>query len=450
MARAWFRPLTKLPRLARKDSFVLSSSFVITLVMRLVSTIVLTRLLTPEAFGAMGIIMSLTYVVQMVSDVGFADFVIRHKDGDDPRFLDVIWTIRLIRSVILTIVLFALSGPICALIGKPELKTLCEAFSFYFVIEGATSLSLFTALRHKAVARYNLVDLIVNGLQIVITIGFAALLRTYWAFLIGLVVGDLIRAVLSYVLFANSRRRIRFDRSYAAEQFRFARYVTGSSIMTLVLSQSDKLVLSRLFPLDTLGLYVMAANLASVPILFSNSYSAQLLYPRYAGVWRDAPETLPKAYYQAQMPLSFLYMLGAGGLIAGAPVVVEILYDDRYRGAALFLSMLGLAALLSLNNAAATNASVAMGRFATKLKVNFIRLGWIAATVPISWWAWGPVGVIGAYATVEIPALIYQWAVLRSAGVLSLRREAMLLATGGAGIALGYAATLIILPLLRP
>ena len=85
-----------LQRLSRNEAGMMLFAFTAaTLVLRLGGNIVLTRLLDPHAFGVVGVIVSLMMVLAMISDLGFFDFVIRHKKGGDPRFLDIIWTIRL-------------------------------------------------------------------------------------------------------------------------------------------------------------------------------------------------------------------------------------------------------------------------------------------------------------------------------------------------------------------
>ena len=54
----------------------------------LVSNVVLTRLLFPEAFGLMQVVSIVLFGLTMLSDVGIVQAVIQNPRGDEKRFLD--------------------------------------------------------------------------------------------------------------------------------------------------------------------------------------------------------------------------------------------------------------------------------------------------------------------------------------------------------------------------
>src|SRR2546421_7848298 len=68
---------------------------------RLAKSLVLTRLLFPEAFGMMSLVGVVMYGLQMLSDVGLVQAIIRDKRGDDPDFLNTAWTMQVIRGAVL-------------------------------------------------------------------------------------------------------------------------------------------------------------------------------------------------------------------------------------------------------------------------------------------------------------------------------------------------------------
>jgi hypothetical protein len=109
----------KLRDIAGRDTNVVVFSVIVANVLRALSSVVLTRLLAPEVFGISGVIASIIFAFGMVSDLGFQAFVVRHPDGDNPRFLDTIWTMAVLRSVILTCAAFALAPTMAHLFGKP-------------------------------------------------------------------------------------------------------------------------------------------------------------------------------------------------------------------------------------------------------------------------------------------------------------------------------------------
>jgi lipopolysaccharide exporter len=234
-----------LPGLARwigaflmRDTNVVICTVVTTNLLRMASSMVLTRLLVPEAFGIVGLIGSISFILSMLSDLGFQAFVIRHRDGSEPRFLDVIWTIRFLRAAALCVILVILAQPIATLLGNSHLWPALAVSALQFLIEGGSSLSVITALRERQLPRLSLLDIFGVTAQVVASIAFALVWRNYWAIIWAMLLSCIIRTALSYLLFPGSRRHFRLDREYSDDLWKFARFVTGSSIITMILMQS--------------------------------------------------------------------------------------------------------------------------------------------------------------------------------------------------------------------
>lgn len=435
--RRWARTAAAL--LLRDTSVVVGAVVALNL-LRVISSVILTRLLAPEIFGAVGVIGSVAFVIAMISDLGFQAFVVRHRDGDDPRFLDTIWTIRLIRGAALTAALVALAGPIAAALGKPGLTALIAVSAAFFLIEGVSSLSLLTALRRGLLLRLSAMELAVAVVQLLVSVALAVLWRDVWSMVVAQLVGSAVKAWLSYAVFPGTRRHWRFDRAYGAELWGFARFVTGSSIISMVLIQADKVVLARLLPLDALGLYILAGNLALAPLAFTNAYASRVLYPLYARVWRERPDDLPATYYAARRRASLLYMVGTGGLIGVAPLLVAILYDDRYAGAATYLRLLAITPFFALAAIAANEALTASGHVRATFRASMVKLAWLAVAAPAGFLWLGPIGLVAAVGATELAGAAYGWFALYRIGLLDPREEALLLAAGAAGAALGFLA----------
>src|SRR5436305_470358 len=77
--------------------------------------------------------------------------------------------------------------------------------------------------------------------------------RNAWAIIAAMVFQDVLRAFLSYTLFRDSAHRLARDPAISREFRTFSRMVLASSAMTLLIAQSDKFVLGRLFTLGEFG-----------------------------------------------------------------------------------------------------------------------------------------------------------------------------------------------------
>lgn len=437
-----YRGLTKrwASRLRVTGSSALALSTVGTNVVRIVSTMCLTRLLSPDVYGIAGMIMSIFYMVNMVTDIGLQAYVIRHVRSDELQFLDSVFTIHAVRGVVLAGIAMLLAWPLSLLLAKPELTPPLMVASLVFVIDGQVSLHQFRGLRDGKVQRFAMVDLLTGVSQTIAAIILAFLFRNVWAIVGSMLLASSIRAWSTYALFPGGRHRFRRDRAVSAELWRFSRMVATSSAMTLIIAQADKLALGRILPLSQFGIYVLAASLASAPTVFAFNYASAIVYPAVAAALRDGG-SIADSYYRSWRRFFYLYAFGAGGLIGVADLLVRLLYDRRYLAVAHFLSILGISTALIIVTRSMETLEVARGRPRFTVEMNAMRLAWLIGGGILAIIRADPLMFVLTMGLVEVPAYTYAAWRLARIGVIRWAREMSLLLTIGAGVMVGGAAS---------
>jgi O-antigen/teichoic acid export membrane protein len=405
--------------------------------LRIVSTIILTRVLSPTDFGVAGLTGAILNILLMISDVGFGVYIVRHARGDDPHLLDIIWTVRLARGALLTAILIGCAGPLAHLLDKPALQIAIAVTALHFLIDGCSSLAPFTTIRHEKLFMLSLLDIISAVSQTLAGIALALLLRSYWAIILAGLIGTALKSLLSYLLFPHATRRFAYDGQEVLDLWRFGRTIAGAHTIQVLLSNIDKIALSRIFPLSLFGLYTLASNLSSAASGFTTLYPNRILLPAFARAYRDQPDTLAQAYYGSRRTLTLLYMMAMGGFIAMGSAVVDLLYDPRYQPAALYLQLLAIAPAIAMNNYAAREILIVVGRVQALLYANLVRLGWLLVAGTAGFVILGPIGLVAAVGCVEIPVQIYCWHELRRAGLFRITEEALIIAALLLGIGLG-------------
>ena len=428
----------RLLALASTRTGVLALTTVGNLVVRTGSSMILTRLLRPYDFGIVGIITSVFYMVTMVTDLGFQAFLVRHQRTEDRHFRNVIWTIHAKRGFALFAAVAVTSPFIAWLFGKPVVALPLAVASATFFINGLASLSLMTALRRDKARELSLLDFGLQILQTIAGVLLALWWRNAWAIIAVMLFQSIVRCAASYGLFRDSAQRPARDSAISREFFTFSRVILMSSALSLVMGQTDKVILARLFTLDQFGLYAIAVTIASAPVAFAESYVHRVLFPIYAQTWRQAPAEIAHVYYGAKRRAAGLYAFCCGGLIGSASLLIALLYDPRYLSASTFLSLLMIASSLRLSTIAASEVLTAIGDMKRMLRMNVVRVLWLGASIPVGFILFGALGVVGAVGLIEVPAMLYSWLLLRRLHVLNLREEVFLLVRTCTGAALGF------------
>jgi lipopolysaccharide exporter len=416
-----------------------------TLVLRLGSNLVLTRLLDPHAFGVVGVITSVMIVLAMISDIGVFDFVIRHPRGGERRFLDVIWSIRLVQGALQALAMLAAAWPIALVLGKPELAWPIAVTAPLFFINALCPISLLLAQREGKVRATCAVELLALAVQIAVNLGLSLVMPDYRALIVGLYVSGIMRWVFTRMIVGGGSR-IAYERDLAREFFGFSKLIVASTILTMLLTQADKFLFARLFSVADFGVYMLPVNLAIAFQPFGRNYVERYFFPLMARSWHEAPAALAAVFYTARRRQYLMLFAGIGLGIGLAPALFRLIFDHRYEYGWIYLSVLLLRIALDYDNFANLQAMMAMGRARPMLVANLLRLLMFALTAIGLYQPLGPIALPLALVAAELVALLYTIALLRGAGLFRPRDHGLYYLVMTGTMLLGAALSLLLAP----
>lgn len=419
-------------------SSVLIGLHAVTTFLRLGSNLILTRLLAPENYGVVGIVTSVAYILTMVSDMGLRAYVTRHPTADE-SVLQTIWSLRLVRNIVLAAVMFVGADGFARLYGAPEVAMAIRVASAIFIIDAIASMSFLTGERDRRIIRISVITFVQFLLVTVTTISAAAILRNYWAVIIASFVSSSFTVFSSYVFLSGHAVRFRLDKREALDLWKFSRFVIPSSIISILLTQIDKLLIANFFPLAELGKYMLATTGSLAVTSLVLEYVQRVFFPKFAHIMRTAPETARAAYYALRRRITLLLAFGVGGVIGGADLIVRILLNDDYLGTGFYLSILCIQPLARLSTYPAEQALIAKGFIRATLTSNVIRLIWVGCAGPAAYYLWGPMAVVIALCLTEVALLpFFLWNQQRH-NILGWREELALVGLAAVGFSIGWA-----------
>jgi O-antigen/teichoic acid export membrane protein len=398
------------------------AGYVASQALRLVSNIILTRLLFPEVFGLASLVFVFTTGLHMFSDVGTGPAIVQSSRGDDPTFLNTAWTIAFLRGLLVFGATCAIAHPVAAFYGQPTLTWVLPAAGLNSVLGGLESTKLQTALRHLRIGRRTLLELTsqVVGSTSTILLAFAYRslrpgdhLGAIWAIIGGTLAGALTTTVVSHVAFPGVRNRFRLERDAARHLFTFGRWVFASTLLSFLAGQADRLMLGKLLSLQVLGVYGIASNLAGLASMAVDKLGGTVLFPAYSRMAERGG--LRRAYQRARLPL----LLGGGAIVTGflscGPQLVRVIYDGRYAHAGWMLQYLAVGAWLEVLERSNRAALLAQGRVSWMATADLARLASFVALLPLGMKIAGlPGAIVGLVLADVVKYLILTVGVARS------------------------------------
>ena len=329
-------------------------------VFRLGRNVLLARILSPESFGAMAIVISISSMMDTFTEIGVRESVIQNPDGGSDEYLNSAFWVSLVRSFVSYAIIFVGAPQVAAFYHDGHLSSLCRVALLGVVFRGVMSPRAFTALRIMDYKRWTFLQYGSSVAATVATIGLALVIRSVWALAIGFALELLVLLIFSYVLFPFVPR-LQIDKKSAQALLRFSRGVFGLSFLNLVYMRADIFVLGRLVPQEQLGIYTMALYMVQVPTFLILNYQAQLLLPilsRLQGEHARINTILKKGATLAVCCFApALVFLGLSGRS-----LLALVYGTRYVPGYWPLVLAGFIAVINVTNAQLTTVFYAMGR----------------------------------------------------------------------------------------
>lgn len=238
--------------------------------LRLGSLFILARLLVPEYFGLISMVMAITTIAERFKDLGLALVTVqREKIGYEE--VNVLFWLNAALGVLVFLLIAACAEPIAAFYGDSRLVAITVAIAVCFLLGGVTIQHQALLRRQMAFGKIAVVQLGASALSIVVAIALAVAGFGYWALVAREVARSVFLALGSWVAFPWMPGRPRWHSQFKSMLF-FGRDVTVFNLLWFFAHSLDQILVGKLFGATALGLYRQGINLVLAPV-------TQLYYP---------------------------------------------------------------------------------------------------------------------------------------------------------------------------
>ena len=406
-------------------------------------------MLAPDLFGVMSIGYMVMVGVGMFSDIGLGPSIVRSTRGDEPRFLNVSWVVQILRGGIITVfglcVALALhiaaearaSGGGVSVYDDPRLPSVVAGLSVLGLIAGLESTKVWLERRRMALKRLTQIELASGIATTAVTLLWAYWSRSIWAFVLGGLIGAMVRTALTHCALPGPANRIEWESKAFDEIFAFGKWAFVSSLLTFLISSGDRILLGGVLDPKTMGFYAIAFLIINSLQTAVGKIEAYAVLPALAEVVRERPAELKRTIYRVRFPVDVVCLLSSGALFMLGDLVVKVLYDSRYAPAGWMMSILALT-LVTTRLDMFDQCVLSLGRPKLLSGLNIVRLVTIYSLVPLGYMLYGLQGVIWAVACSSLANAIAVLYLQRRLELLDVKRELIALPLFAAGLLFGW------------
>lgn len=273
------------------------------------------REIGPDQVGIFAIGLLVLTIVEAATESGLQAALIQRQSPPDATLLGAAWTALLTRGAVIGAGIFLAAPYAASALGDESARHIIEVMAAIAVLKSAQHLGLTCQRRDRGFRAVGLVDGAAIAMDLVVALALAwngaGALALAWS----AVAGETLRTLLSWTT-CRRPQTLSLRWRLLKQTSRFGAWIWGSSLLTLLVNQLDKIFVSRFLGTTQLGIYQMSTRISQLFITDAAAALSQYLFPTLAQMHRSTPErTLP--YFR-----KLAYAITAGALFIAGIVFV--------------------------------------------------------------------------------------------------------------------------------
>lgn len=298
-----------------------------TMLIKLISGMILARLLMPEDYGAIGMLLIFISLAEVFIDAGFGSALIQKKNPTQTDYSTVFY-FNIVMSVILY-GLVCLSAP--AIAEFYRMPILCNVLRvqglilFIYAFNVIQRNQIRKNLKFKILSKITIISSIIS---LTVTVILAYMGFGVWSLVAQEFLGILIPCIFFWFTM-NWRPTWEFSWTSFKELFGFGSFMFLTHLFTTFSQRINGLLVGRWFNPATMGYYTKADSFSRFATLSIAGVMIQTTYPLYASV-QDDRERLINMVKRITSTLAYITVPMLSILILIAEPLIVFLYSDRW------------------------------------------------------------------------------------------------------------------------
>ncbi len=336
----------------------------------LISTLILARLLAPEDFGIIAMASLVIGLLDVLLDLGVNVALIQNPQPTQAHY-DTAWTLRLMQSSVTAVLVF-LGAPLAGdYFGDERVVPVMQVLSAGIVVTGLENIGVVQFQKYMQFGldfRFMFLKRITGFAA---TITAAVLMQSYWALVVGTIVGRVIGTVISYRMHAM---RPRPSLEAFRDIFAISQWMLVRSAGQYLDNSLHKLIVGRRSDSSVLGAYTLADEISAMPSTELLAPINRALFPAFVAA-RDNLSELKRLFLLAQGVQTLVGIPAGVGLAMVASEAVLVLLGEKWVRAVPYIQTLALVGAVQAITTSGGYVLITLGRIGLVALIAWAQIG---------------------------------------------------------------------------
>jgi|MTBAKSStandDraft_2_1061841.scaffolds.fasta_scaffold01518_13 O-antigen/teichoic acid export membrane protein len=311
-------------------------------------TILVVRILTPEDYGMFGLLMIAIEYLGPLTHCNISSWYVWKDLVTEEEERTVELTVLLL-SVTIFLIAFVSAPFFANFFNHPELTGDFRIISFLFLLMGLNRMSIMKFEKEINFKPTAILNVCLRFSQGLLTLVFAMIGLGYKSLIYSILIISLIRTAVLVKLqppvLLSKIQRFNFRTETMKESWLFGMNITMGMFFWILYTNSDNLIIGKMFGAEILGFYSLAFFFIDLPLSKLNEWIRPVLHPYFSRLKGDL-KVLNKIFLR----FVFIYLAILMPIFIGIAVVADdfvlIVLGEKWVGSIQFLRLLAVVGLM--------------------------------------------------------------------------------------------------------
>ncbi|MDC9565576.1 MULTISPECIES: lipopolysaccharide biosynthesis protein [unclassified Pseudoalteromonas] len=334
------------------------------------TTIFLARLLTPDDFGLIAMVMVVTSIAQVFIDIGLGTALIQKKRVLPIHFSSV-FLFNLFIAATITLSVFLMAGQLADFYSVKKLEGIFEVTSFLFIINAIGSVPttiLRKDLKYSVISKVLLLSSIIGG-AVGIFLAYQGV--GVWSLIYQILIQAIIYNI-TILLSSGWTPHFAFSLKALKKLWVFGFRIFLSGLIDAIFTRLDYLIIGKILPIATLGYFQRAKQFNTLLITYTSGSLISVLFPALSKI-QNSTEKVREVVLSIFHILCFIVFMLLGLLYIESQEIIVFLFTEKWLPSVELLKLLLLSSFAYPLSALLVNVLSSRGNSKAFLKLEILK-----------------------------------------------------------------------------